>query len=89
MYEGCSSEDTIHTKARTIHRKRSSNEGTHTVPEVNRQGGILAGRVLNGARPPALASLNLTRREIFPTLTATLTTIAFDDSSLQRFEACT
>src|SRR5712691_2193008 len=37
----------------------------------------------------ALASLNLTRRDIVPTLTATLTTIAFDDSSLQRFEACT
>jgi hypothetical protein len=37
----------------------------------------------------ALASLNLTRRDILPTLTATLTTIAFDDSSLQRFEACT
>jgi hypothetical protein len=37
----------------------------------------------------ALASLNLTRRDIIPTLTATLTTIAFDDSSLQRFEACT
>src|SRR5437588_9351287 len=34
-----------------------------------------------------LASLNLTRRDIIPTLTATLTTIAFDDSSLQRFEA--
>src|SRR5215217_1799018 len=37
----------------------------------------------------ALASLNLTRRDILPTLTATLTTIAFDDSSLQRFEART
>jgi hypothetical protein len=37
----------------------------------------------------ALASLNLTRRDIFPTLTATLTTIAFDDSSWQRFEART
>src|SRR5437763_7779637 len=37
----------------------------------------------------ALASLNLTRRDFVPTLTATLTTIAFDDSSLQRFEACT
>jgi hypothetical protein len=37
----------------------------------------------------ALASLNLTRRDILPTLTATLTTIAFDDSSLQRFEAGT
>ena len=37
----------------------------------------------------ALASLNLTRRDRVPTLTATLTTIAFDDSSLQRFEACT
>src|SRR6266851_10465476 len=37
----------------------------------------------------ALASLNLTRRDIVPPLTATLTTIAFDDSSLQRFEACT
>ena len=37
----------------------------------------------------ALASLNLTRRDILPTLTATLTTIAFDDSSLQRFEAST
>jgi hypothetical protein len=33
--------------------------------------------------------LNLTRRDILPTLTATLTTIAFDDSSLQRFEART
>jgi hypothetical protein len=28
-------------------------------------------------------------RDIVPTLTATLTTIAFDDSSLQRFEAGT
>jgi hypothetical protein len=37
----------------------------------------------------ALASLNLTRRDILPTLTATLTTIALDDSSLQRFEART
>jgi hypothetical protein len=37
----------------------------------------------------ALASLNLTRRNILPTLTATLTTIALDDSSLQRFEART
>jgi hypothetical protein len=37
----------------------------------------------------ALASLNHTRRDIIPTLTATLTTIAFDDSSLQRFEAKT
>jgi len=37
----------------------------------------------------ALASLNLTRRDILPTLTATLTTIAFDDSSLQWFEANT
>jgi hypothetical protein len=37
----------------------------------------------------ALASRNLTRRDIVPTLTATLTTIAFDNSSLQRFEACT
>jgi len=37
----------------------------------------------------ALASLNPTRRDIVPTLTATLTTIAFDDSSLQRFETCT
>jgi hypothetical protein len=37
----------------------------------------------------ALASLNLSRRDIFPTLTATLTTIALDDSSLQRFEAKT
>ena len=36
-----------------------------------------------------LASLNLTRRDILPTLTATLTTIAFDDSGLQRFEART
>jgi hypothetical protein len=36
-----------------------------------------------------IASLNLTRRDIIPTLTAPLTTIAFDDSSLQRFEACT
>jgi hypothetical protein len=27
--------------------------------------------------------------EVLPTLTATLTTIAFDDSSLQRFEAGT
>ena len=34
-------------------------------------------------------SLNLTRRDILPTLTATLTTIALDDSSLQRFEART
>jgi DNA invertase Pin-like site-specific DNA recombinase len=33
------------------------------------------------------ASLNLTRRDILPTLTATLTTIAFDDSSLQRAQA--
>jgi hypothetical protein len=40
-------------------------------------------------RSLALASLNLTRRDILPTLTATLTTIAFDDSSLQRFEAGT
>jgi len=39
----------------------------------------------------ALASLNLTRQDMVPTLTATLTTIAFffDDSSLQRFEAFT
>jgi hypothetical protein len=37
----------------------------------------------------ALASLNLTRRDILPTLAATLTTIAFDDSSLQWFEART
>jgi hypothetical protein len=37
----------------------------------------------------ALASLNLTRRDILPTLAATLTTIALDDSSLQRFEAGT
>jgi hypothetical protein len=37
----------------------------------------------------ALASLNLTRRDILPTLTATLTTTAFDDSSLQWFEART
>src|SRR6202521_2970322 len=37
----------------------------------------------------ALASLNLTRRDIVPTLTATLTTIAFDNNSLQRFEGCT
>jgi hypothetical protein len=37
----------------------------------------------------ALASLNLTRRDILPTLTATLTTIAINDSSLQRFEART
>jgi hypothetical protein len=37
----------------------------------------------------ALASLNLTRRDIVPTLAATLTTIAFDNSSLQWFEACT
>jgi hypothetical protein len=37
----------------------------------------------------ALASLNLTRRDILPTLTATLTTIALDDSSLQQFEART
>ena len=37
----------------------------------------------------ALVSLSLTRRDIVLTLTATLTTIAFDDSSLQRFEACT
>ena len=37
----------------------------------------------------ALASLNLTRRNVLPTLTATLATIAFDDSSLQRFEART
>jgi hypothetical protein len=29
------------------------------------------------------------RPKILPTLTATLTTIAFDDSSLQRFEART
>jgi hypothetical protein len=29
----------------------------------------------------ALASLNLTRRDILPTLAATLTKIAFDDSS--------
>jgi hypothetical protein len=36
----------------------------------------------------ALTSLNLTRRDIVSTLTATLT-IAFDNSSLQRFEACT
>jgi hypothetical protein len=36
-----------------------------------------------------IRTLNLTRRDIVPTLTATLTTIAFDDSSLQRFEACT
>jgi hypothetical protein len=36
-----------------------------------------------------LASLNPTRRDIIPTLAATLTTIAFDDSSLQWFEACT
>jgi hypothetical protein len=34
----------------------------------------------------ALASLNLTRRDILPTLTATLTTIAFDDSSLRWLE---
>ena len=37
----------------------------------------------------ALASLNLTRRDILPTLAATLTTISLDDSSLQRFEANT
>ena len=37
----------------------------------------------------ALASLNLTRRDIIPPSAATLTTIAFDDSSLQWFEACT
>jgi hypothetical protein len=37
----------------------------------------------------ALASLNLTRRDILPTLTATLTTIAFDDSSLQWLEIST
>jgi Porin subfamily len=37
----------------------------------------------------ALASLHLTRRDVLPTLTATLTTIALDDSSLQRFEART
>jgi hypothetical protein len=35
----------------------------------------------------ALVSLNLTSRDNVPTLTATLTTIAFDESSLQRFEA--
>ena len=40
-------------------------------------------------RGETLASLNLTRRDILPTLTVTLTTIAFDDSSLQRFEAGT
>ena len=34
----------------------------------------------------ALASLNLTPLGLFPTLAATLTTIAFDDSSLQWFE---
>jgi hypothetical protein len=37
----------------------------------------------------ALASLNHTRRDILPTLTATPTTIALDDSSLQRSEART
>ena len=37
----------------------------------------------------ALTSLNLTRRDILPTLTATLTIIALDNSSLQRFEAST
>ena len=37
----------------------------------------------------ALASLNLTRRDILPTLTATLTTIAFDDSSLRWLEIST
>src|SRR3974377_1646533 len=37
----------------------------------------------------ALASLNHTRRDILPTLTATLTTIALDDRSLQRLEART
>jgi hypothetical protein len=36
-----------------------------------------------------LQGLNLTRRDVVPTLTATFTTIAFDDSSLQRFEART
>jgi hypothetical protein len=35
----------------------------------------------------AVASLNLTRRDIIPPLAATLTTIAF--GSLQWFEACT
>ena len=60
-----------------------------------------AGSRRNG-NPPVVASSNplstrhqrfacarlsqLTRRDIIPTLTATLTTIAFDDSSLQRFE---
>jgi hypothetical protein len=37
----------------------------------------------------ALASLNLTRRDILPTLTATLTTIDFDNSSLRWLEIST